>query len=424
MSVIQIAEGAHSELGPSSADRWLNCPGSVIASRGKPDNPTQYAIEGTAAHTHSQWAREQNKKARDFKGITIRVEHTGGPTDVLVDDDMVNATQEFIDRINSKPGIKLIEERVHYGRFVPGGFGTLDGAAFNDDLAHIMDYKYGEGVRKEPKMLEQLMTYGVGLMHDWDWLFNFDKFVLSICQPRLDHYDEWETTGKFLYEWAGDVLVPGAKLALSEGAPFKAGEWCQFCRIKATCRERRDSLARAVLHDEKAALAGEAIEAAEKRIAELSNDEIFETLLALGSLASYRSALEEHAYREVDQGRAVGDLKIVAGRSSRGYALKAPEVIENILAFATENELPVTYSDLHTEPELISLPQAEKILPRGVFDTAKEATAKKPAQPAGPLAHLMLKSQGKPTLVRGSDTRPSLKETRVSEEAAALLNEV
>ncbi len=41
---------AHALLSPSSAERWMQCPGSVALSYGAPDSSSEYADEGTAAH--------------------------------------------------------------------------------------------------------------------------------------------------------------------------------------------------------------------------------------------------------------------------------------------------------------------------------------------------------------------------------------
>ena len=41
----------HAKLGPSSASRWLNCPGSVALCATVPEEPSsEYADEGTFAH--------------------------------------------------------------------------------------------------------------------------------------------------------------------------------------------------------------------------------------------------------------------------------------------------------------------------------------------------------------------------------------
>lgn len=41
---------AHARLSPSSAERWMTCPGSVKLAEGIEDKGSSYAAEGTAAH--------------------------------------------------------------------------------------------------------------------------------------------------------------------------------------------------------------------------------------------------------------------------------------------------------------------------------------------------------------------------------------
>ena len=46
---------AHAKLSPSSAERWMTCPGSVALCDGLVDEGSSFAAEGTAAH----WVAEQ-----------------------------------------------------------------------------------------------------------------------------------------------------------------------------------------------------------------------------------------------------------------------------------------------------------------------------------------------------------------------------
>ena len=57
---------------------------------------------------------------------------------------------------------------------------------------------------------------------------------------------------------------------------------------------------------------------------------------------------------------------------------------------------------LYTKPELISPAQAEKIMGKPAFAPASDRTI------AGPLAGLVSKGKGKPTLAPGSDPRAPL----------------
>lgn len=234
-----VPEGAHSPLGPSASERWLNCPGSVLASAGIPDTPSTYALEGTAAHTVSEWVRIFGVPAETYLGNIIRV--TRGETywDVPCNRAMVDSVQNFVaETALELPGEALTEARISYGPWVPKGFGTLDHARMRRLLASIKDFKHGKGIKVLPTGNPQLMLYALGVYNEWDWLFHFDEFQLSISQPRLLHYETWPIRVKTLLEWAGDVVRPTAARALLPGAPFKAGSWCQFCRIKNTCQTR------------------------------------------------------------------------------------------------------------------------------------------------------------------------------------------
>ena len=61
---------AHAKLGPSAAERWFNCPGSIRASEGMPNNSSVFAAEGTAAHALAAWCLQTGKDAAAFIGQT------------------------------------------------------------------------------------------------------------------------------------------------------------------------------------------------------------------------------------------------------------------------------------------------------------------------------------------------------------------
>lgn len=60
----------HAELGPSSAVRWMTCPGSVLLSRGQPEDQSEYAEEGTLAHAVAARALNEGKDAAAYIGLT------------------------------------------------------------------------------------------------------------------------------------------------------------------------------------------------------------------------------------------------------------------------------------------------------------------------------------------------------------------
>ena len=57
---------AHSELGASSASRWMNCPSSVALSRDIPDTTNAFASESTCAHELCDIALNEGKDAVEY----------------------------------------------------------------------------------------------------------------------------------------------------------------------------------------------------------------------------------------------------------------------------------------------------------------------------------------------------------------------
>lgn len=231
--VIVIPEGVHSVLGPSSAERWLAC------GAGCGQGQTEYAAEGTAMHTLSEWSRLEGKPAEHWKGKILQ----SGEFQFKVGKVMINAVDTFVESVSRLPGVALVEERVAYEELVPGGFGTLDDGRMVSDACVITDFKGGKGVQVSAKGNAQLKLYDLGVLFKYDWIYKFKKFVNRISQPRRGVVAEEEveeiSTGHLL-QWGYDVVRPRAELLLAGELEdqYKAGPWCRFCGRKENCSTR------------------------------------------------------------------------------------------------------------------------------------------------------------------------------------------
>ena len=366
----------HSELGPSAADRWLNCPGSVLLVRDFEDEESIYAAEGSAAHELSEWCRRDAKPADHWRGTIIK----SGAHEFEVDQEMIDGVNDFVEYVEQWPGDALYEERVFYTEWVPGGFGTLDDGRLQDSVCRVTDLKYGKGVQVFAEWNAQLMMYALGLYHDYRHLYDFQCFILTVHQPRLNHVDVFEIDRVALLSWANDLVRPTAELALKPGAPLKAGDHCKFCPARRVCKVRADYLTAAVFNDFRD------LDSGTKEVLFLSNDEISELLPKLSNIKGWCSDLEQHARSEVAKGNPVGDYKLVEGRGSREFVDDA----EDSLALIVDDP------DVLWEPrKLLSPAKLEKIIGR-----SKTARAS--------LDGLIKKLPGSPTLVPGKDKRPAL----------------
>lgn len=385
------AEAAHSILGPSSADRWLHCGGSVLATKDLPDVDTEYSTYGTAGHTLAERCRKDNLPAAHFLGGKIYVEKVDGESaEVVVDREMATAVQSYIDYINALPGDDYNESRVYYEEYVRGGFGTMDAARASHYELNIGDLKMGVGVQVFAVNNPQMMLYALGFMLAWGWLYDFKKVILHIIQPRLDHYDTWETTPEAIFEWAERVVRPAALRALQPGAPFKAGAHCKFCKIKATCTTRAKFVFEMNL-DELDDL-DDAIAKDAPPIARLTSAQIIAALRRKPHIVGWYNDIERYAISEINHGKPFDGWKLVEGRSNREWSAPAAEIEKRLVEAGAGEGIKVK---LYSEPEIISPAQAEKVFGKNLF------------LPGTPLGDTITKPRGKPKLAPPEDERPA-----------------
>jgi hypothetical protein len=385
-NVLVIADSLHSPLGPSPASRWISCPASIKATAHIPSESSVYAMEGTAAHGVAEECERLGVRADHFLGWTVRVDRTDGKQDFECEQEMVDGVNAFLDYCDDLPGISLCEMMVHYDWWVDDGFGTLDRAKVDGTTLHVADFKYGKGVEVAAHDNTQLKIYTGGFWQDWGWLFpDIKDVVLHIVQPRIHHFDSYPTTLVDILEWMHNVVKPAAKLTKEHRPPFKAGDWCRFCKIRATCMVKANYVMEAVtgeFEDLDAAIDKEPL-----TVATLSNEQIARILPKLGSVESWCKAIKAHAAAEVAAARPVGSYKLVEGRSNRAWAPGADSAVHE--ALRTIGLHPET---LDEDPKLLSPTQAEKKL-------GKSKDILKP---------WIVKPRGKATLVPGEDKRPAM----------------
>jgi hypothetical protein len=373
-----IAEDAeHSPLGPSASERWLECPGSVLRSVGMPDVSSDYADEGTAAHTLTEWIRNDERPGSQYIGQEIEVDGKMWK----VDKEMADAAQAFVDFVEQlapDADVKLYEAKVTYDPWVPAGFGTSDDIRIveRERTCYVSDFKYGKGVKVFAENNPQGMLYAAGVWHMLSHLYAIDRFVISIGQPRLDHWDTWETSAVDLLRWMADVAQPIGHMALQVGAPIKPGEWCRFCPVKGTCPERT-----AMVHEGLI----EAFDTVEAEPEQLSDAAIGAILDKLPLYQSFLRDIEAEAMRRAQAGKPpigeAGPYKLVEGRGSRKWTDEAE----------AERELRRKLKVAEIFPKKIITPaQAEKLV-------GKKHKA---------LLEFSVRERGKPTLAPATDPRP------------------
>jgi len=360
----------HAYLSASSSHRWLSCPPSARLCAETPDQTSPYAKEGTDAHTLCE-----------YKVLTALGKKLPNPVPNLdyYSQEMETCATEYcfyvmeqletIKQTCPDPQI-LVEQRLDFSRWVPDGFGTGDCVIVADDILHIIDYKHGLGILVDADHNPQMMCYALGALELFDGIYDISTIRMTIFQPRRDNVSTYECTKEELLAWADNTLAPTAALAINGRGEFAAGDHCQFCKVKATCRKRAE-------HN---------LELAKYDFAmpdTLDQREIAAILAKADSLTAWANDIKEYALQQALSGVTYDGFKVVEGKSNRKYSDEAA------VAFIVKDHGYDPY-----EKKLLGITAMTSMLGKKKFEEL--------------LSPFIIKPQGKPTLVPDSDKRPAL----------------
>ena len=363
--------GNHALLSASSSHRWLNCPPSARLCEGYDDKGSNFAAEGSDAHSLCEYklrkalGMEAKDPTEDLTWYDAEMEESASGYAAFVMELVAEAKKTC-----SGP-VVLIEQRLDYSKYVQSGFGTGDCVLIADGTLHIVDFKYGRGVLVEAEDNPQMKLYALGALEIFDCLYDIDTVSMTIYQPRRANVSTFTLTRQELLDWAETVLVPTAELAYAGDGEYHCGEWCQFCKAKADCRER--------------ARANMELARYEFRQPPLLTDEEVEEILGkLDSLMDWASDIKDYALQAAISGKHWSGYKLVEGRANRRYT------DENAVVAAVK----AAGYDPYDEPKLLGVTAMTTLLGRKQFNDI--------------LGGLITKPQGKPTLVPESDKRPAM----------------
>lgn len=221
----------HAKLSPSSAEKWMNCPGSISAEQNyiskygeKPAGV--YAEEGTNAHTLGETCLNNGTDPEFYVGNVI----SGKP----VTDNMAEAVQQYVDYVRAIPGMLSVETKVNLTKYIPEGFGTCDAYIVDDTTLHVIDYKHGMGVKVSADNNSQMKLYALGLLQV---LPDIETVILHIVQPRTKNFSKWITSAKELKIFGEEVKIKAAKALNPKSPRIPSEKACQWCKAKSTCPE-------------------------------------------------------------------------------------------------------------------------------------------------------------------------------------------
>lgn len=311
----QHSTRSHSTISPSSASRWVNCPGSVLmASLVPPPAESPYAAEGTRAHEIVEYCIKH-----DVDDPASVVAFAGEDEDTL---DAVRTHLAYVRPQLSQAAGFGVEQRVA----IPLGSTAIAGIVDlyvllplegrDGLLLRVIDYKHGQGVPVEAVGNYQLALYAYGCLLSLpvDVRARVREIDCVISQPRARHVDGsvrvWNVPIEDLIEIIRRATEAAERIAVGDKT-LNAGPHCRWCPALAVCPEAAES-ARKLAQQEFA------------DVALLSDQQVADNLaFAVDFIEPWIRALRSHVQQKLEAGEQVRGWKLVQKRAVRRWVDEA-----------------------------------------------------------------------------------------------------
>lgn len=412
----------HATLSPSSADRWMTCPGSVPLSEGIVDTSSEYAAEGSAAHEIAALCLTSGSDAAAYVGRIVEID----TREIEITADMAEHIQVYVDHVRNRVAdwtnlgatvMLEVEQRVPLGHLTgeEGAEGTADAVIIAElpdarTAIEVIDLKFGRGVEVGATDNRQLRLYALGAIEKFGMVWTFTEARVAISQPRLStKAAEWEVSIEDLERFGQDVKrasasVAGARICFANKSPDfdlflrPSEKGCKWCKVKGTCGKLAQHVTTTVLDDfEDLTQAG--VEQAIKDVPARSDDNLANAMGCVDLIEDWCKAVRADVERRLLAGGQVPGFKLVEGRAgARKWADEAQ-------AEAVLKSMRLKQEAMY-DFKLISPTQAEKL--------AKAETIGPRQWPK--VEALITRSAPKPSVAPASDKRPALGIKPVHEE--------
>ena len=334
-------EPAHSPFGGSSAARVLRCPASVNLTEKVPATLRRlsaYAMRGTALHTVMALLIEEKLHIDDLVGEIVG-------DYAVTDDDVETALRPAYAHVSpllDAPGEFYLEHRVTFPG-IANTFGTVDLIIRIGNTIHLIDHKFGSGVRvtalipdgDEDVINAQLLFYAAAARHSLPAFFaGVDTIILTILQPTSVEADaemvsSVEVTHAELDEFIA-VYRRVCEEALSEAPRLERGAWCRFCAARPICPAHTGPLL------DLAQFVGPAPAGPSFSFAPPPAKEAYLQLLAdrlnlVDAVKDIGTALRDKAKSALESGDFVPGYALSAGRSERDWHNDESAVIATLI---------------------------------------------------------------------------------------------
>jgi hypothetical protein len=351
-----MAETSPFELRASQAHQWVRCTGYLRMASSAPDiGDPEIRDQGICFH----WAALMVWLGHAVnEGQRVQIDGMSQP--IEIDGDMLDAIDDYLDRMRAWPGKARLEDRVSAPRIHPSCGGTVD--AWHFDMAQLIldvaDAKYGFRFI-DPYQNWQLLVYVCGLL---DHIGIVDDRTVTvrmwIYQPRAYRrggpWFKWEVNASQLRAHF-NTLRNAAEEVLSPRARCVTGSWCGDCNGRLNC----DAFAESVEN---------ALEAVSEPIAHdltpaQTDAQLVRIDRAVDILEARQSALKARAEMFMRDGAQLQHYQLQGGQARLQWK---PEVVPALSALAQTKQIKL----FNQKP--ITPTQAKKLLDPAMVDALSD----------------------------------------------------
>lgn len=365
---------SHAQLSPSSAVRWMTCPGSVALCKDLPDTSSSFADEGTDAH---ELAAECLESGTDASGYVGRPMSKGN----IVSVEMALAVQDYVNYVRdvtqSTGGTLLVEQRLPIEDITGevGAHGTADAVVIAGTELCIIDLKFGCGVAVEADNNPQLQIYALAAFDHFSIAHDFETVRMVIHQPRLGAVSERTQTVDDLAQFGAQVAQAAFLISTADPALVPSDKGCKFCKAKATCP----------------ALRKQVLDTFDTIKPDASSDQLAEAMSKADLIEGWIKAIRAEVEARLLAGAPVPGFKIVQGKRGNRAWTNTDEAEALLKAMRVKHDEMYDY-------KLISPTSADKLAKAEIIGPRQWPKVQA----------LITQSEGKPSVAPESDKRPAL----------------
>jgi len=397
------------KIRPSSAGKWVPCPGSATLEQGRQEGDTSAADEGTVAHWIAALlltGRGDQVPGFGKKFYVLNKEVTPADDNGDYTAPVITFTQEMFDHVFKY--YSAIRETIANQTFIEQPFdmsgllgyddaiGTPDCVQMFDDRIVVHDLKYGmKPVSAEGNLQLACYAWAVYEAFQDDYILEEPRFTLVIHQPRLRTVDIMDYSLTDMQALWGKISI--AAYNTKHAPTTQAGPHCYqyYCKAQAICpafqayvlEDMPSELTKPIYDTEDAAQ-----EAIMLNEGDRSNDVLAEKLSKIEAIRKWCDAIEQEAYTlAVERGERIPGFKVVEGKAGNRKWSSDEEVTEVLKSMRIKHEVMYDY-------KLASPTSLEKQFKAGAIGPRQWPK----------LQDMIVRSEGSLKLVAESDKRPAV----------------